>query len=215
MIKHTHINPYYFLFVVVLLASCSPKGYEKYSYLVKDKSALIPEKPLEEVDKVEEDQTNQTFHEDEVVKEAKEVSENLEVYSYTDKLLQTANSYMGVPYKYGGMSRKGMDCSGLMCLVYGSIGENIPHSSRLQSQLGRNVSFKKLKPGNMVFFKTRGSASINHVGMITKANREGVYFIHATTSRGVRVDRLDEGYWKKIYVKGVEIENKKADLRAR
>jgi len=195
--------------IMGLLGGCSPKGYEKYSYLIKDRKqgeALNrPEKSAEPEDM-------------QPVKQSRPASTPVPEISdsdYTDKLLKTARSYLGVPYRYGGMSRKGIDCSGLMCIAFGEVGESLPHSSSLQARMGQAVSMDELSAGDMVFFKTKGSSRINHVGMVTEVRGKAIYFIHSTTSKGVRIDRLDEGYWLPLYEKGVSILKEKADLGAR
>ncbi len=190
------------------LGGCSPKGYEKYSYLIKDRqqdeTVNRPENPEFEVNRP--------------VKKVRPTSSPIPKATpsdYTGKLLKTARSYLGAPYRYGGMSRKGIDCSGLMCVAFGEVGESLPHSSALQARMGQTVSIDELSVGNMVFFKTKGSSRINHVGMVTEIKGGAIYFIHSTTSKGVRIDRLDEGYWRSLYEKGVSMFKEKADLDAR
>ena len=71
---------------------------------------------------------------------------------------------------------------------------------------GRKISLKNAKKGDLVFFKiSRRSNKINHVGLVTSIKNGVIYFIHATTSRGVIVSSLSEKYWKKNFVKSTTI----------
>jgi len=114
-------------------------------------------------------------------------------------IIDTAKSFEGTRYKFGGTDKKGMDCSGL---VYTSFkGENIelPRISRDMATQGVNVELKDVIEGDLLFFKTSRKNSINHVGLVTEINDGQVYFIHSTTQRGVIVSSLDETYWKNSF----------------
>ncbi len=120
-----------------------------------------------------------------------------------DKAIATARTYIGTPYKYGGTTKKGIDCSGLMCTSYKSANVNLPRTSSAQSQYGKVVKMNDLQPGDLVFFSARkGSKKITHVGMITTVkNKSDVRFIHASSSRGVVEDNLMSDYYQGVYVK--------------
>ena len=113
------------------------------------------------------------------------------------KLLKVAESYKGTPYKYGGTSRKGMDCSGFVMTCYKEIGINLPRRSIDQARMGKPVPLKKAKPGDLVAFKIGGKVS--HVGIVYKVKDGEVYFIHASSSKGITVSSLSESYWKKHF----------------
>lgn len=113
-----------------------------------------------------------------------------------DNLIESAKNYQGITYRNGGTDEKGMDCSGLLFRVYSDQNFMIPRPTYQQELFGLPVSIDKIQKGDWVFFKTNGSKSINHVGLITNiVNPKEVYFIHASTSKGVREDNIYSKYW--------------------
>lgn len=116
-------------------------------------------------------------------------------------------SWLGTPYRYGGTTRSGTDCSGLTCNVYRNVyGISLQRNSKKQYETDcRHVSRRHLQPGNLVFFGSGGRASnINHTGIYLKRD----LFIHASSSRGVMVSSLDDRYWKQRWVGGGEVRKK-------
>jgi len=113
-----------------------------------------------------------------------------------DNILSEAESYLGTPYRYGGTSRSGIDCSAFVLSVFGAAaGMNLPRVAAAQSQEGDSVQKTELQKGDLVFFSHRGSR-ISHVGIVEEVTAEGqVKFIHAATSKGVMVSSLDDNYW--------------------
>ncbi|MCI4670475.1 MAG: NlpC/P60 family protein [Bacteroidia bacterium] len=114
-----------------------------------------------------------------------------------DKVIKKAKSYLGVPYKYGGISKKGFDCSGLMVKSFAAASFDLPRVSSSQQKLGFEVSKKNIKKGDLIFFAKKGK--VNHVGLVTYAKKNKVEFIHSTTSKGVIISSLSESYWKSRY----------------
>ena len=113
-----------------------------------------------------------------------------------NRFVRAALEYRGVRYRWGGMSTRGMDCSGLVALVLRDYGINAPHNSKALYKLGEAVSREELEPGDLVFFHTT-RPGISHVGMYIGEGK----FVHASSSKGrVRVDRLDTGYYSKRLV---------------
>jgi cell wall-associated NlpC family hydrolase len=123
-----------------------------------------------------------------------------------DALLKTARSYYGVPYRTGGTSHSGMDCSGFTQTSFKSIGVNLPRISRDQALIGQAVSKSQLQPGDLVFFATGTPGRVNHVGIVTDAsNSEAIRFIHASSSRGIMETSMGINYWVRAYVKGKRV----------
>ena len=115
-----------------------------------------------------------------------------------EEIVRTAGRYVGVPYRWGGESRRtGFDCSGLTMVVYRLNGLDLPRSSRQQWKVGRRIDRSRLQKGDLVFFATRGGNRVSHVGIYTGGNK----FLHAP-SRGRRIQSssLSDKYFKTRYV---------------
>lgn len=114
-----------------------------------------------------------------------------------------AKSYTGTPYKYGGTTVLGMDCSGLLMRSFEAVDMYIPRTAAEQSKLGSKVGINELKKGDLVFFKTiKNKAKVTHAGLVTDARRKDqIIFIHASSSRGVIEVNLISDYYIKAFVK--------------
>ena len=113
------------------------------------------------------------------------------------RLEQIARGYLGTPYRYGGMSRRGTDCSGLVCMVYRDVSHvKLPHSTRRLRPMGRKVGVSQARTGDLVFFRRGAFGRVGHVGLYL---RDGI-FIHASTKHGVICSSLDDGYYKRNFV---------------
>lgn len=110
------------------------------------------------------------------------------------KIEEVAKPWLGTPYRYGGASRRGIDCSALVQNVIGDLGTELPRTVRDQSVAGAPVSASGIAPGDLVFFRLT-STTIDHVGVALDANR----FVHASTSRGVVVDHLMDKYFSRRF----------------
>lgn len=117
----------------------------------------------------------------------------------TNKIIRKALSFKGTKYKYGGTSKSGMDCSGLMYTSFKSANLVLPRTSIDQSKKGSRISQSKAQKGDLVFFKTGGSGRINHVGLVVSVDDREVKFVHSSSSRGVMISSLKEGYWSNAF----------------
>ena len=113
---------------------------------------------------------------------------------FAQKLLGKAMQLIGVKYRFGGTNPEtGLDCSGYVQYVYkSSVGVNLPRTAAEQARIGERVATSEVRPGDMVFFNTRGFNN-SHVGIYVGNGM----FVHAPNSRSrVRFDSLESGYWK-------------------
>lgn len=113
-------------------------------------------------------------------------------------LLQAMRQWKGVPYKLGGNTRSGVDCSGLIAAIYPQVYAVQP--ARTTAQLfaqAQPVARQQLQEGDLVFF-TIGTPKPGHAGIYLWDD----YFFHASTSRGVMVSRLTETYWSRYFTGG-------------
>ena len=117
-----------------------------------------------------------------------------------DQLISYAKLYQGTRYKYGGTTKKGMDCSGLVFTAFQKVATPIQRTSREMAKQGKPVTLKNAQPGDLLFFKTsKNKRNINHVGLVIDRKNNTPVFIHATTSKGVIISTLSESYWNRSF----------------
>ncbi len=120
--------------------------------------------------------------------------------SKSNAIVATALKYKGTRYKYGGTTKKGMDCSGLMYVAFKTHQVLLPRVSYEQAKRGKKISKSSVKKGDLLFFRTnKNKKRINHVGLVVETKKGVIKFIHSTTSRGVLISSLDERYWKNAF----------------
>ncbi|MCC7242079.1 MAG: C40 family peptidase [Acidobacteria bacterium] len=113
-------------------------------------------------------------------------------------LTSTALALRGAPYRNGGVSPEGFDCSGFVQYVFGQHGVALPRETRDQFRTGQRVDRGQLEPGDLVFFTTVAPGA-SHVGIMIGGDQ----FVHAPSERGVvRVERLSSSYWNRRFVGG-------------
>ena len=114
-------------------------------------------------------------------------------------LLDTAFSYLGTPYRHGGITRKGMDCSGFVSTAFKSIEIPLSRSSQEMATQGKKIKLSNVQVGDLLFFKTLRKNRISHVGLVVDVDGGEVKFIHASSKRGVVISSLSDAYYKKAF----------------
>lgn len=114
--------------------------------------------------------------------------ESVIVPPVSDVILSQYEAWKGVPHRIGGMDRRGMDCSGLMVIVFrDAFSINLPRTSREQSRVGREVQPYERRPGDLAFFLDKGR---DHIGVVVDDRR----FLHVSSTLGVTLSAFDS-YW--------------------
>lgn len=112
---------------------------------------------------------------------------------HSTSIQQQTAYWLGTPYLYGGSTKKGVDCSGLVCAIYQAVYlVKLPRTSAEQFLIANPISEKDVKEGDLVFFRIGGS-HVSHVGIYLKDHQ----FLHASSSKGVIISSLLETYYKK------------------
>ena len=110
------------------------------------------------------------------------------------QLLEQLSEWEGVPYRYGGLSKQGVDCSGFIYLTFAEeFGIRIPRTTQSQVLKGKVIEQGDLLPGDLIFFNT--GYNQRHIGIYVGKKQ----FIHTSSSRGVMLSRLDNPYWQSAY----------------
>ena len=191
-----------FIFSVIigamLLASCSSS--RKTAVAIKKGSGSSDHKikPPEETVKVDVPETEAMEEDDAAPRKKKKASIRQE---RAEKVISTARTFIGTPYKYGGTTRSGMDCSALLINSFSAVKLNLPRSSEAQSKVGTEIKMNELKPGDLVFFATGNKKKqITHVGLVTDVKaKDNIKFIHASSSLGVVETNLFAEYYQKRF----------------
>ena len=184
------------LALVLLLLSCFNSCKSSKEVVTKKQEPLIHTE-------IETEESNPTIEKDIIAEPETPSKIN---YSKTDVVINYAKQFDGVNYKYGGTTKNGMDCSGLISTVFKSEGILLPRSSKDMVAIGNRVDVKDVEKGDLLFFATkRNSREINHVGLVTNVRPGFVEFIHSTVNAGVIYSNLAERYWHFAFIQARRI----------
>ncbi|MFJ8244897.1 C40 family peptidase [Peribacillus asahii] len=117
--------------------------------------------------------------------------------NYGEEVSEVAKRYVGAPYKWGGTTPKGFDASGFTQYVYKKAATKmtIPRTSDAQYKMGKAVKQNKLQQGDLVFYATGEKGKVSYVGIY---NGDGTFT--GATSKGVKVVKMSDKYWKERYI---------------
>lgn len=123
-------------------------------------------------------------------------AEDAEIMQFRNDVIGYAQNFLGLRYRRAGHSPKtGFDCSGFTNYILGEFGVSVSSCSTTQSRQGIKVSLADVKPGDLVFFGSRGR--IQHVAMVVEKTAVGIFCVHSTCSRGIIVENISTSkYWK-------------------
>ena len=111
-------------------------------------------------------------------------------------LRKEVNNWLGTPYKYGGTSKKGVDCSGLVNAIYTAVYEiKLPRTSKEMYNSSKHIKMKDLREGDLIFFNYEGKG-VSHVGIYLNDNK----YVHASSKKGVVISDITDSYVKKKIV---------------
>lgn len=116
-----------------------------------------------------------------------------------DQILNVAAENLGSPYRGGGRTPAGFDCSGFVNYTMSQFDIELPRSSAEMSQSGKRILKKEAKAGDLIFFNTSGGG-VSHVGIVTENNDGIIKFIHSSTSSGVIYSSTAENYYARTFV---------------
>ncbi len=121
---------------------------------------------------------------------------NLSNSPLSQKIEQTAKSHLGKNYKWGATGPHRFDCSGFTSSVFRNNGMKLPRMSKDQAKVGKMVHLKNLKKGDLIFFDSKRSSKVSHVGIFLEKGK----FIHASSSKkGVIISSLNSNYYSKHF----------------
>ena len=137
---------------------------------------------------------------------SKSIVKSSEETTLSIKIIDYAKQFEGVKYRFGGTTRKGMDCSGLVYESFNAYNIQLPRISRDMAKRGKKISLNTVIPGDLLFFKTKNKRNaINHVGLVIASSTGNIKFIHVTTSKGVIISSLSENYWNNSFAEARRI----------
>lgn len=129
-------------------------------------------------------------------KEIKEKQDKTNLSELRTAIIKSAENLLGTPYAYGGTTPSGFDCSGYSGYVMNQNKIELPRRSEDQFLSSKKINKDDAQPGDLVFFANSGN--VNHVGIIYAKDKDGIYMIHSSTSKGVVISEITkDSYWAK------------------
>lgn len=120
-----------------------------------------------------------------------------------DNVISVGKTFLGIPYRWGGTSENGFDCSGFIKHIFDWFGIKLPRTSREMASYGDFVSKEELQKGDLIFFSGRNMRSgvIGHIGIVVEVTSEAIKMMHSSSSQGVHIEDLNQSdYFKKRYI---------------
>ncbi|MFB3924735.1 MAG: LysM peptidoglycan-binding domain-containing protein [Syntrophales bacterium] len=206
------------IYTIAFNADCSAKQIRKMNHLKSNKlrtgqRLIIPRAKVRTEEAMEEDQDIEADadarYADLPPDEPQEKPESIEIGKWNGPeerklFVRVVKTFLGVPYRYGGSTLRGLDCSSFVRKVYEIFDIFLPRTAREQSRSGKWVKKEELEEGDLVFFRTRRAN--DHVGIYIGNNE----FIHLSSkNREAKVDNLDEPYFQQRFIRGVRVKELK------
>jgi len=169
----------------------SPAAIKKEKQRIADSIAVAKQTPKVNVEKVlflsaaETDSLKR-------VEDSLALAEKRKASPEVDNLIKFAKTFLGVPYRWGGTTPSGFDCSGFIYYIMGNFGFSTTRTSYGLADMGRIVKLSDARPGDLIFFKGRNvnSTQVGHVGIVSEVTDEGIFVLHASSSRGVVLENF-------------------------
>lgn len=123
--------------------------------------------------------------------------------STVDNVISVGKTFLGIPYRWGGTSESGFDCSGFIRHIFDWFGIRLPRTSREMAHVGSYVGRNELQKGDLIFFSGRNvnSGVIGHIGIVVEVTNEAVKMMHSSSSKGVHIEDLNKSdYFSKRYM---------------
>ena len=129
-------------------------------------------------------------------------NKSLPVNPKADAIIAYAKTFLGVPYRYGGTTPSGFDCSGFINYIFGNFGFSLVRTSYGLAELGETIKLSDIQPGDLMFFKGSNvnSTTVGHVALVIEVTPSTIKFIHSANG-GVRIDNFKTEYYIRRYVK--------------
>jgi len=125
-----------------------------------------------------------------------------------DAIISYAKTFLGVPYRYGGSTPSGFDCSGFINYIFGNFGFSLVRSSFGLADLGETIALSNIQPGDLLFFKGSNinSSTVGHVAMVVEVAPNTLKFIHSANG-GVRIENfVTSKYYTQRYIKAKRLD---------